>query len=72
MKPTTFAECMDVFDWFDVLNYDYLTHIMLAKLDAEAPHRRALPAIIKDAANLIAIHAGTEEAYPIDYLTQPA
>ena len=72
MKPTTFAECMDVFDWFDAPEYEYLTHIMLTKLDAEARITRALPGIIEEAAALIAAHADTEEAYPTEYLTQSA
>ena len=72
MKPSNFAECMDVFDWFDAPEYDYLTHIMLAKLDAEARIARALPAIIEEATALIAAHAGTKDAYPTEYLTQLA
>ena len=72
MKPTTFAECMDVFDWFDDDLYEYLTHIYLAKLDADTRIARALPALIDHAAALIAAHADTEEAYPIEYLAQPA
>ena len=72
MKPTTFAQCMDVFDWFDDNLYGYLTHICLAKLDAEKRIARALPTLIDHAAALIAAHAGTEEAYPIEYLAQPA
>ena len=36
MKPTTFEDCMDVFDWFDDALYEYLNHIWLSKLDADA------------------------------------
>jgi len=70
MKPTTFAECMDVFDWFDDALYDYLNHIWLSKLDAEARIVRALPRIIDHAVELIAAHADTEVAYPVEFLNQ--
>lgn len=72
MKPTTFAECMDVFDWFDDALYEYLNHIWLSKLDADARIARALPKIIDRAAELIAAHEGTEVAYPVGHLNQPA
>ena len=35
MKTHTLAECMDVFDWFDDPTYEYIHHILLAKLDGE-------------------------------------
>lgn len=72
IRPTTFAECMDIFDWFNDDLYEYLNHIFLTKLDADARVARALPCLIDHAAALIAAHAGTEEAYPIEYLHQPA
>ena len=72
MKPTTFEECMDVFDWFDDALYEYLNHIWLSKLDADARIARALPRIIDRAAELIAAHEGTEVAYPVKLLNQPA
>jgi hypothetical protein len=72
MKPTTFAECMDVFDWFDDALYEYLNHIWLSKLDADVRIARALPKIIDRAAELIAAHEGTEVAYPVKLLNQPA
>jgi len=72
MKPTTFEDCMDVFDWFDDALYEYLNHIWLSKLDADARIARALPRIIDHAAELIAAHAGTEVAYPVKLLNQPA
>ena len=31
----TVDTCMDILDWFDDEHYDYLNHIMLAKLDGE-------------------------------------
>ena len=80
MKPTTFEDCMDVFDWFDDALYEYLNHIWLSKLDADARIARALPRIIDRAlpriidraAELIAAHEGTELAYPVKLLNQPA
>ena len=72
MKPTTFAQCMDVFDWFDDDLYEYLYHIWVSKLDAQARIARALPSLIQHAAALIAAHAGTDEAYPVEFLNQPA
>ena len=72
MKPTTFEECMDVFDWFVDVLYEYLNHIWLSKLDAAARIARALPRIIDHAAELIDAHAGTEVAYPAKLLNQPA
>jgi len=72
MKPTTFEDCMDVFDWFDDALYEYLNHIWLSKLDADARIARALPRIIDRAAELIAAHEGTEVAYPVKLLNQPA
>lgn len=64
MKPTTFSECMDIFDWFDDDLYDYLTHIWLAKLDASSRITRVLPCLIEHAEALVTAHVGTEAAYP--------
>lgn len=72
MKPATFAECMDIFDWFDDPAYEYLNHIWLSKMDAEVRIARALPAIIQHAATLLAEHAALEDAYPHELLNQPA
>jgi hypothetical protein len=72
MKPTTFEDCMDVFDWFDDSLYEYLNHIWLSKLDADARIARALPRIIDRAAELIAAHEDTEVAYPVKLLNQSA
>ena len=72
MKPTTFAQCMDVFDWYDEPLYEYLYHIWVSKLDAKARIAHALPSLIEHATELIAAHAGTEEAYPVEFLNQPA
>ena len=72
MKPSTFAQCMDIFDWFDDPAYEFLNHICLAKLDADERIARALPHIIKEAASLLAAHADRADAYPIDALEQIA
>ena len=41
--------CMDIFDWFDAAEFDYLNHILLSKLDGDERVRRALPEIRKRA-----------------------
>ena len=72
MKPTTFAQCMNVFDWYDENLYAYLYHIWIAKLDAKARIARALPSLIEYAATLIAAHEGTDEAFPVEFWELPA
>lgn len=64
MDPTTFAQCMDVFDWFDDPLFSYLNHVLLAKLDGEARIMKALPELITWAKELVKAHAGTDNAYP--------
>ena len=45
----SFQICMDILDWFDDPYYDYLNHILIAKLDGKARvlgaayHIRLLP-----------------------------
>ena len=70
--PRTFAECMDVFDWFDSPMHDYLYHIWISKCDADTRIAQALPFIIEEAVQLIINHRGSEEAYPEELLNQPA
>jgi hypothetical protein len=72
VKPTTFAQCMDVFDWFDDPAYEYLYHIWVSKLDAKARIAHALPNLLQQTAPLIVAHAGQEGAYPVELLNQPA
>ena len=55
---------MDIFDWFDAAEFDYLNHIMLSKLDGDERVRRALPEIRKRAQWLVRIQRGCENAYP--------
>ena len=64
MDPTTFAQCMDVFDWFDDPLFSYLNHVLLAKLDGEERIIKALPELIIRAKELVTTHIGTEIAYP--------
>jgi hypothetical protein len=71
-RPGTFAECMDVLDWFDDSLYDYLYHIWVSKSDGNARIERVLPNIIDHAADLVAAHADTEIAYPVELLNQTA
>jgi hypothetical protein len=72
MKTHTLAECMDIFDWFDDPTYEYIQHILLAKLDGEARVARALRMLCEQADELIASHREKEEAYPEELLNQPA
>jgi len=72
MNITTFAQCMDVFDWYDDSLYDCLTHIMLAKLDGDERIQRTLPDLIQYANDLISAHKHTDAAYPMELLHQPA
>ena len=58
------ATCMDIFDWFDADEFDYINHIMISKLDGDERVRRALPEICKRAQWLVMIHRGCENAYP--------
>lgn len=64
MDLATFAQCMDIFDWFDDPLFSYLNHVLLAKLDGEVRIAQALPELIIRAKELVAAHAGTEIAYP--------
>ena len=56
---------MDILDWFDDPYYDYINHILIAKLDGEERIAGALPAIFDYCRELIAAHEGTESAYPM-------
>ena len=64
MKHMSFEILMDVLDWFDDSLYDYVYHILLAKLDGEERIRRAMPLLQRHAEELIASHRDTESAYP--------
>ena len=72
MKIHTLAECMDIFDWFDDPTYEYIHHILLAKIDGDARVAQALGALCEQAEKLIVHHRGTESAYPVELLNQPA
>lgn len=56
MKITTFAQCMDVFDYYDASLYEYLTHIRLSKTNADERITRALPQLIARAEELVAAY----------------
>ena len=70
--PFTLDECMDVLDWFDAPEFDYLNHIWLSKTDADERLARALPEIRKIARKLLNMNRGTEAAYPMEFLNQTA
>ena len=55
-----FQICMDILDWFDDPCYDYLNHILIAKLDGEARVLGALPAVSDYCRELVTAHEGTE------------
>ena len=61
----SFEICMDILDWFDDPYYDYLNHILIAKLDGEERVRGALPTISDYCMELVTAHEGTEIAYPM-------
>jgi len=61
----SFEICMDILDWFDDPYYDYLNHILLAKLDGEERVKGALPTISDHCMELVTAHEGTECAYPM-------
>ena len=70
MKDTTtpglsIEACKDILDWFNDECFDYLNHIMLAKLDGEKRIERALPNIREHCLKLVYAHRGTESAYPM-------
>ena len=58
--------CMDIFDWFDTAEYDFLNHILLTKVDGEERVRRILPQLRNRAKWLVKVHRGCEDAYPED------
>ena len=57
--------CMDILDWFNDECFDYLNHIMLAKLDGEKRIERALPIIREHCLELVNAQRDTESAYPM-------
>ena len=61
----TVDTCMDILDWFNDEHYDYLNHILLAKLDGEKRIQRALPSIREHCLKLVNAHRDTESAYPM-------
>ena len=61
----TIDACMDILDWFNDEHFDYLNHIMLAKLDGEKRIERALPSIREHCLKLVNAHRDTESAYPM-------
>ena len=60
----SFETCMDILDWFNDDTHDYITHILLAKLDGEERIRRAMPSISEYCLKLVAAHSAGENAYP--------
>lgn len=72
MKITTLSQCLDIFDWFNDPLHEYISHILLSKLNGETRVIRALPDLVKHAEALMRTHAGTEAAYPAELWNQPA
>ena len=58
--------CLDILDWFDDPQYEYINHIMVAKLDGEKRLKKALPILQGHCMDLIIAHMGLEDAYPLD------
>ena len=61
----SFETCMDILDWFNDDTHDYITHILLAKLDGEERIRRAMPSISDYCLKLVVAHSAGENAYPM-------
>lgn len=61
----SFETCMDILDWFNDSYFDYLSHIMIAKLDGEERINRALPMISDYCLDLVNAHRTSESAYPL-------
>ena len=56
---------LDILDWFNDPDFEYINHILVSKLDGEERIRRALPLISKHCTALIRAHANTPTAYPV-------
>ena len=52
--------CMDILDWFNDECFDYLNHIMLAKLDGDKRVERALPSIAEYCLKLVNAYRDTD------------
>ncbi|MGX8706007.1 MAG: hypothetical protein ACSW8J_05475 [bacterium] len=57
--------CLDILDWFNDPDFEYINHIFVSKLDGEERIRRALPLISKHCVELIRAYANTPAAYPV-------
>ena len=57
--------CMDILDWFNDSYFDYINHILVAKLDGEELINRALPAISEYCLNLVDAYRSSDNAYPL-------
>lgn len=57
--------CMDILDWFNGSYFDYINHILVAKLDGEELINRALPAISEYCLNLVDAYRSSDNAYPL-------
>ena len=61
----SFETCMDILDWFNDANYDYISHILISKLDGEERINRAMPKISEYCLDLVNAHRTSEDAYPL-------
>ena len=59
------STCLDILDWFNDSYYDYINHILIAKLDGEERINRALPAISEYCLDLVNAYRASEFAYPL-------
>ena len=58
------ATCMDIFDWFNDVSFEYLNHMLTSKANCAERVKHAMPEIRKRARWLVDVHKGTEAAYP--------
>jgi hypothetical protein len=64
-KPVyTIETCLDILDWFNDPDFEYINHILVSKLDGEERIRRAMPSISDYCLKLVAAHSAGEDAYP--------
>ena len=57
--------CLDILDWFNDPEFEYINHILISKLDGDERVRRALPMIADHCRKLVRAHANTVNAYPV-------
>ena len=60
----SFEICMDILDWFNDSNLDYINHILIAKSDGEERINHAMDEISAYCRDLVETYSETDRAYP--------